>query len=98
MACQKKAWVNHHRNECQNLKKVFPKIPTDTVRLMARIIFKLKEGGLKKFATLPDGSHRYFEVGIPQYGNSHSEKSEEFVKNTTAASKYIPRRPRISIN
>ena len=25
-------------------------------------------------------------------------KSEEFVKNTTAASKYIPRRPRISIN
>jgi len=28
---------------------------------MARIIFKLKEGGLKKFAILPDGSHRYFE-------------------------------------
>ena len=25
-------------------------------------------------------------------------KSEEFVKNTTAASNYIPRRPRISIN
>jgi hypothetical protein len=26
------------------------------------------------------------------------KKSEEFVINTTAASKYIPRRPRISIN
>ena len=25
-------------------------------------------------------------------------KSEDFVTNTTAASKYIPRRPRISIN
>ena len=28
---------------------------------MARIIFKLKEGGLKTVATLPDGSERYFE-------------------------------------
>ena len=26
------------------------------------------------------------------------KKSEEFVTNTTAASKYIPRRPRISIS
>jgi hypothetical protein len=26
------------------------------------------------------------------------KKSEDFVTNTTAASKYIPRRPRISIN
>ena len=34
----------------------------------------------------------------PQYGHSQSEKSEEFVTNTTAASKYIPRRPKISIN
>jgi len=32
------------------------------------------------------------------YGHSHSEKSEEIVKNTTAASNYIPRRPRISMN
>ena len=29
---------------------------------------------------------------------SNLNKSEEFVTNTTAASKYIPRRPRISIN
>jgi len=59
--CQRKAWTSYHRNECKNLKKVSPKIPTDTVRLMARIIFKLKEGGLKTVATLPDGSERYFE-------------------------------------
>jgi hypothetical protein len=26
------------------------------------------------------------------------KKSEDFVKNTTAASKYIPRRPKISTN
>ena len=56
MDCQRKAWVNYHQNECKCLRKVPPKIPTDTVRLMARIIFKLQEGELKTFATLPDGT------------------------------------------
>ena len=28
---------------------------------MARIIFKLKQGGLKTFVNLPDGTKRYFE-------------------------------------
>ena len=54
---------------------------------------------------------RAFHYGTPCRGTSillhstkHSmatanlKKSEEFVTNTTAASKYIPRRPRISIN
>ena len=59
--CQRNAWVNYHRKECKCLRKVSPKIPTDTVRLMARIIFKLQEGELKTFATLPDGTKRYLE-------------------------------------
>ena len=33
-----------------------------------------------------------------QYGHSKSEKSEELVTNATAASKYMPKRPRICIN
>ena len=61
ITCQKTAWSTYHRDECQSLRKVSPKIPTDTVRLMARIIFKLKQGGLKTFANLPNGTKRYFE-------------------------------------
>ncbi|KAM3931204.1 histone-lysine N-methyltransferase SMYD3 [Leptodactylus fuscus] len=40
--CQKKAWKDHKR-ECLCLKSVLPNVPTDSVRLIARIIFKLLE-------------------------------------------------------
>ncbi len=61
VSCQKKAWMTYHRQECSYLSKVAPKIPTDTVRLMARIIFKLRQGGMRECAELPDGRQRYFE-------------------------------------
>ncbi|XP_073683657.1 histone-lysine N-methyltransferase SMYD3 [Garra rufa] len=38
--CQKQAWPDHKR-ECKCLKRLQPRIPTDSVRLAARIIFKL---------------------------------------------------------
>lgn len=38
--CQKQAWPDHKR-ECKCLKHLQPRIPTDSVRLVARIIFKL---------------------------------------------------------
>uniref|UniRef100_A0A673M881 [histone H3]-lysine(4) N-trimethyltransferase n=1 Tax=Sinocyclocheilus rhinocerous TaxID=307959 RepID=A0A673M881_9TELE len=38
--CQKQAWPDHKR-ECKYLKRLQPRIPTDSVRLVARIIFKL---------------------------------------------------------
>ena len=47
---------------------------------------------------------RDLEIRIDFYAMTHSmatanlKKSEDFVTNTTAASKYIPRRPIISIN
>ena len=51
------------------------------------------------------GSSTKNHIVKSQYGHSQSSlatanlnKSEEFVTNTTAASNYIPRRPRISIN
>lgn len=40
-ACQKSSWPQH-RDECKYLKAVAPKVPTDTVRLMVRIILKLQ--------------------------------------------------------
>lgn len=38
--CQKKAWPEH-KTECKCLQRVYPRLPTDSVRLTARIIFTL---------------------------------------------------------
>uniref|UniRef100_A0A672PFW5 [histone H3]-lysine(4) N-trimethyltransferase n=1 Tax=Sinocyclocheilus grahami TaxID=75366 RepID=A0A672PFW5_SINGR len=38
--CQKQAWPDHKR-ECKCLKHLQPRIPTDSVRLLTRTIFKL---------------------------------------------------------
>ncbi|XP_057370124.1 histone-lysine N-methyltransferase SMYD3-like [Daphnia carinata] len=42
--CQREGWKDH-KMECKNLLKVKPNIPTDSVRLMARLIIKLQRGG-----------------------------------------------------
>lgn len=49
------------REECAYLRSISPKVPTDTVRLIARIIIKLRGGGNKTVAVLPDGSRRRFD-------------------------------------
>lgn len=63
--CQKNAWLTYHKDECMILRKVAPNIPTDTVRLMARIILKLRAGGTKLSDDLPDWpegqNRRYFD-------------------------------------
>ncbi|XP_078085645.1 histone-lysine N-methyltransferase SMYD3 isoform X2 [Mustelus asterias] len=41
--CQKLAWPDHKR-ECKCLRAIYPNIPTDMTRLVARIIFKLLTG------------------------------------------------------
>ncbi|XP_038671424.1 histone-lysine N-methyltransferase SMYD3 isoform X2 [Scyliorhinus canicula] len=38
--CQKLAWPDHKR-ECKCLRSIYPNVPTDMTRLVARIIFKL---------------------------------------------------------
>ncbi|KAM5165645.1 histone-lysine N-methyltransferase SMYD3 isoform 2-T3 [Mantella aurantiaca] len=40
--CQKNAWKDHKR-ECLCLKSIFPNVPTDSVRLIGKGIFKLLE-------------------------------------------------------
>uniref|UniRef100_A0A4W5N1E6 [histone H3]-lysine(4) N-trimethyltransferase n=1 Tax=Hucho hucho TaxID=62062 RepID=A0A4W5N1E6_9TELE len=40
ITCQKQAWSDHKR-ECKCLRSLHPRIPTDSVRLAARIIFRL---------------------------------------------------------
>ena len=39
--CQRKAW-NEHKIECERILKVAPNIPTDLVRLIARIMHKMQ--------------------------------------------------------
>lgn len=40
ITCQKRAWPVH-KSECKCLRSIFPRIPTDSVRLAARIVFAL---------------------------------------------------------
>ncbi|XP_076012268.1 histone-lysine N-methyltransferase SMYD3 isoform X2 [Genypterus blacodes] len=40
VTCQKRAWSGHKR-ECKCLRSLLPRIPTDSVRLAARLIFSL---------------------------------------------------------
>nr|XP_057945190.1 histone-lysine N-methyltransferase SMYD3 [Doryrhamphus excisus] len=40
ITCQKQAWSDHKR-ECKSLQHLLPRIPTDSVRLAARVIFAL---------------------------------------------------------
>ncbi|XP_070687221.1 histone-lysine N-methyltransferase SMYD3 isoform X1 [Pempheris klunzingeri] len=40
VTCQKQAWSGHKR-ECKCLQRLLPRIPTDSVRLAARLIFAL---------------------------------------------------------
>ncbi|KAM9825692.1 histone-lysine N-methyltransferase SMYD3 [Syngnathus typhle] len=40
ITCQKQAWSDHKR-ECKCLRSILPRIPTDSVRLAARLIFAL---------------------------------------------------------
>ena len=53
---------------------------------------------LWKSVNLKRKIHEMKSRGVTQYGQSQSWKSVWLVKNTTAALKYMPRRPRISIN
>ena len=93
--CQRNAWVNYHRKECKCLRKVSPKIPTDTVRLIARIIFKLQEGELKTFATLPDGTKRYLEdlMTHPSEIVKDSKRLEAFMSFFAVLEEYVSNLP-----
>ncbi|XP_075906291.1 histone-lysine N-methyltransferase SMYD3 [Nelusetta ayraudi] len=55
-ACQRQAW-SVHRTECTCLRSLLPRIPTDSVRLSARIIFALSsscKGSSEELYTLEE--------------------------------------------
>ncbi|XP_067901519.1 histone-lysine N-methyltransferase SMYD3 isoform X1 [Heterodontus francisci] len=65
--CQKLAWPDHKR-ECKCLRSIYPKVPTDMTRLVARIIFKLLTGS-------PCSSEELYSVSDLQ--SNIKEMSEE---------------------
>ena len=75
--CQKKAWHDHHQEECIFLKKISvsnlyeDKNIFDFIRIMFRLVFKLKKGGDEEEVELPnnDGQKRKFSDLM-----SHQEK------------------------
>lgn len=44
--CQREGWKDH-KGECKNFMKVKPNVPTDSVRLIARLILKLQVENIK---------------------------------------------------
>eukprot|EP00094_Tigriopus_californicus_P011751 TCALIF_11354-PA protein Name:"Similar to SMYD3 Histone-lysine N-methyltransferase SMYD3 (Homo sapiens)" AED:0.01 eAED:0.01 QI:0/1/0.5/1/1/1/2/151/458 len=57
--CQRNGWTDH-KHECQYIAKIQPRVPPDTIRLIARIVIKLRNGGAKIQGQLPDGQKRTF--------------------------------------
>ncbi|XP_033727938.1 histone-lysine N-methyltransferase SMYD3-like isoform X2 [Pecten maximus] len=66
-ACQKVDWTSH-KGECRCLKRVFPDVPLDSVRLMLKLILKQKAGDNGKFVRN--------DIGWRNFSNfqSHSDK------------------------
>jgi SET and MYND domain-containing protein len=42
--CQKASWKDLHREECAYLTRLGPRVPTDTARIMARTVLRLRKG------------------------------------------------------
>uniref|UniRef100_A0AAJ7TJB2 [histone H3]-lysine(4) N-trimethyltransferase n=1 Tax=Petromyzon marinus TaxID=7757 RepID=A0AAJ7TJB2_PETMA len=74
-SCQKGAWTEH-KSECRCLKKVAPNIPTDMVRLVARILFKLARLNSK-----PCPSEEFYSL---QQLQSHTDQMSEQMRNGLA--------------
>ena len=76
--CQKKAWHDHHQEECIFLKKISEsnlyedKNLFDFIRIMFRLVFKLKKDGEDEVGVVPNGQNRKFSDLM-----SHQEKLAE---------------------
>lgn len=70
--CQAAAW-GLHRLECRRLKRVSPRVPPDTARLMAKVILKLKNGDSMEEEIAP-GYTRKFKDLMNHYSDIKKDK------------------------
>lgn len=78
--CQRSGWTDH-KYECQYIAKIQPRIPPDTIRLIARIVIKLRNGGARIVGRLPDGQNRTFFDLEPHYREILADKKKMAVFN-----------------
>nr|XP_045584411.1 histone-lysine N-methyltransferase ASHR1-like isoform X2 [Procambarus clarkii] len=72
--CKQADW-HHHRFECPNLSRLQPNLPSDFVRLMARVIMWLRDGGDKVVEKYSERQGRRFRDLMNHYADI--KKSEE---------------------
>ncbi|KAK3850333.1 hypothetical protein Pcinc_042958 [Petrolisthes cinctipes] len=89
--CQVKAWQLIHRHECPCIKRVLPKAPPDTARLMAKIIIKLKNGGDQLVEEVTDGKTRKFKDLMNHYSDIKKDRArqEQLEALTVVLSDYL---------
>ncbi|KAG7172655.1 histone-lysine N-methyltransferase SMYD3-like 2, partial [Homarus americanus] len=74
--CQRGAW-DIHRYECKNLQRIHPLIPPDTAKLMAKVIFKLKNGGDQIEEKLSERKSRKFKDLMNHYTDLKDDKNRQ---------------------
>ncbi|KAJ1520655.1 hypothetical protein ONE63_003760 [Megalurothrips usitatus] len=88
--CQKASWPIHKR-ECPNLKRVAPRVVPDAARLLARIIFKLQNGGDKEKSFYSKTGFRMFKDLMSHYTDikKDSKRMEHFTSLCAVLMEYL---------
>ncbi|XP_054272967.1 histone-lysine N-methyltransferase SMYD3 [Macrosteles quadrilineatus] len=71
--CQTNGW-EVHRDECQNLKKISPRVVPDAARILARLVFKLKRGGGTQRGFYTKTNFRVFKDLMSHYSDIKEDK------------------------
>ncbi|XP_026276432.1 histone-lysine N-methyltransferase SMYD3 isoform X2 [Frankliniella occidentalis] len=88
--CQKASWPIH-KKECPNLRRVAPRVVPDAARLLARIIFKLQNGGDKERSFYSKTGFRMFKDLMSHYSDikKDSKRMEHFTSLCAVLMEYI---------
>lgn len=88
--CQRGSW-DMHRFECKNLKRIYPLDPPDAARLLARAVFKLKNGGDKTEETIDERRTRNFQDLMDHHKDitEDEKRYEHFLSLVVVLHKYI---------
>uniref|UniRef100_A0A1B6JWE4 MYND-type domain-containing protein n=2 Tax=Homalodisca liturata TaxID=320908 RepID=A0A1B6JWE4_9HEMI len=89
-SCQIAGW-EVHKDECQKLKKIYPREVPDAARILARIIFKLKRGGAQVRGFYTKTNFRVFKDLMSHYSDikKDSKRMEHFTSLYNVLLEYI---------